>query len=308
MNTIVRTASAVAAATFAMTVAWSPTADRLLAHDASARRPRVAQTPALTAYVAVVDGKGLPVTGLTADDFKVSIGKDECRVTEAGKATDPMALVIVPAAFRRDVLPLRAAAVAVGDVLSHETAGFEVGVSWQTVRGVAFRRPGETDGLVDDLNKGLSDSPALDDGVIGAAQALETRSTKRRIVLALARHLDNPGAARDVMNALQHAKAVLWAVEVDALSATGASGTMAGGGGAAATDVIMKTAASWSGGRTETILDMNLLESATRRQMDLLTNEYAVSFDAPDRVAPGGTLRIAVRRNGVKILAAPWLN
>jgi hypothetical protein len=69
----------------------------------------------------------------------------------------------------------------------------------------------------------------------------------------------------------------------------------------------MTTAAPWSGGRTETILDINLIEGATRRQMDLLTNQYAVSFDPPDRVAPGGSVRIAVRRNGVKIFTAPWL-
>jgi hypothetical protein len=288
-------ASAIAAATLAVMVV-SSTATELLAHVRPGNSPRAASRPPLTTYVAVVGDDDKPVTGLTADDFKVWIGNDECRVTGVGKPTEPLALVVAPAAFRRDVLPLRAAVVAVGDVLSHESAGFEVGVSWQTIRGVAFRRPGETDGLVADFNKGLSDSPALDDGVIGAAKALETRSTKRRVILALARHLDNPGAARDVMNALQHARAVLWGVEVAPVAASGATGS----------DLIMTTAAPWSGGRTETILDINVIEEATRRQMDLLTNQYAVSFDLPDRVAPGGSVRIAVRRNGVKIFTAPW--
>jgi hypothetical protein len=247
------------------------------------------------------------VTGLTADDFKVWIGSDECRVTDVGKPTEPLALVVAPAAFRRDVLPLRAAVVAVGEALSHETGGFEVGVSWQTVRGVAFRRPGEMDGLVADFNKGLSDSPALDDGVIGAAKALQTRSTKRRVILALARRVGNTGAARDVMNALQRAKAMLWGVEVAPIAADGAAGTMAADG-TSGSDLVMTTAAPWSGGRTESILDINLIEDATRRQMDLLTNQYAISFDAPDRIAPGGSIRIAVRRSGVKIFTPPWMS
>ena len=307
LNTIFRASSAIAATTLALTVAWSPSANRLLADGASANGPRVAPRPALTTYVGVVDEDGKPVTGLTADDFKVWIGNDECRVTEVGKPTEPLALVVAPAARRGDVLPLRAAVVAVGDVLSHEPAGFEVGVAWQTVRGVAFRRPGETDGLVADFNKGFSDSPALDDGVIGAARALQTRSTKRRVILALARRLGNSGAARDVMNALQRAKAVLWGVEVAPIAADGAAGTMAADG-TSGSDLIMTTAAPWSGGRTETILDINLIEAATRRQMDLLTNQYALSFDAPDHIAPGGSVRIAVRRNGVKIFTAPWLS
>lgn len=306
IKTIVHATSAVAVTTLAMTLAWS-SADRLVAHDASAKGPSVAQKPVLTTYVVVADENGMPVTGLTADDFKVWIGNDECRVSDVGKPTEPLALVVAPAAYRRDVLPVRAAIAAVGETLSHETGGFEVGVSWQTVRGVAFRRPGETDGLVADFNKGLSDNPALDDGVIGAAKALETRSTKRRVILALARRLGDSGsAARDVMNALQHAKAVLWGVEVAPIRADGSAGTMAADG-TSGSDLVMTTAAPWSGGRTETILDINLIEGATRRQMDLLTSEYAVNFDPPDRVAPGGSVRIAVRRNGVKIFTAPWL-
>jgi hypothetical protein len=306
LNAIAR-ASAIAAATLAVMVVPSTTATHVLAHGAPRNGIRVASRPALTAYVAVVDGDGKPVTGLTADDFKLWIGNDECRVTEAGKPTEPLAVVIAPAAYRRDVLPMRAAVAAVGDVLSHEPGGFEVGVSWQTVRGVAFRRPGETDGLIADFNKGLSDSPALDDGVIGAAKALETRSTKRRVILALARYVGNSGAARDVMNALQRSKAVLWAVEVEADRHSPADPNAPIATGSSGSDLIMTTAGPWSGGRTETILDINLIEAATRRQMDLLTNEYAVSFDLPDRVAPGGSVRIAVRRNGVKILTAPWL-
>jgi hypothetical protein len=306
-HALFRTSLAIAATTLAITVAWSTTEDRLLAHGASASGPRVASRPAFTSYVAVVDADGKPVTGLTADDFKVWIGSDECHVTDVGKPTEPIALVIAPAAYRRDVLPLRAAVAAVGDVLSHEPGGFEVGVSWQTVRGVAFRRPGETDGLVADFNKGLSDSPALDDGVIGAAKALETRSSKRRVILALARYLGNSGAARDVMNALQRAKAVLWAVEVEPDHLHGADPNAPIAAGPSGSDLIMTTAAPWSGGRTETILDINLIEAATRRQMDLLTNQYAVTFDPPDKIAPGGSVRIAVRRNGVKILTAPWL-
>jgi hypothetical protein len=299
-------ASAIAAMILAMTAVWSPT-NQLLARGASPNRPRVASRPPLTTYISVVGDDGKPVTGLTADDFKVWIGSDECRVTDLGKPTEPLALVVAPAAYRRDVLPMRAAVAAVGDALSHETVGFEVGVSWQTVRGVAFRRPGETDGLVADFNRGLSDNPALDDGVIGAAKALETRSTKRRIILALARYVGNSGAARDVMNALQRAKAVLWAVEVEADHHPGADPNAPIATGPSGSDLIMTTAAPWSGGRTETILDINLIEGATRRQMDLLTNQYAISFDAPDRIAPGGSVRIAVRRSGVKIFAAPWL-
>jgi hypothetical protein len=308
LHAIFRASSAIAATTLALTVTWSTTADRLLAHGPSANEPRGASRPPLTTYVAVVDGDGKPVTGLTADDFKVWLGTDECRVTEVGKPTEPLALVVAPAAYRRDVLPLRAAIAAIGDVLSHETGGFEVGLSWQTVRGVAFRRPGETDGLIADFNKGLSDSPALDDGVIGAARALESRSTKRRVILALARYLGNSGAARDVMNALQRAKAVLWGVEVEADHLHGADPNAPIAAGPSGSDLIMTTAAPWSGGRTETILDINLIEAATRRQMDLLTNQYQISFEAPDRIAPGGSVRIAVRRNGVKILAPPWLS
>jgi hypothetical protein len=290
-----------------LTVVSSTTANQLLARGASGSGPRVASPAALTTYVSVVDGDGKPVTGLTADDFKLWIGNDECRVTDVGKPTEPLALVLAPAAYRRDVLPMRAAVAAVGEALSHETGGFEVGVSWQMVRGVAFRRPGETDGLVADFNKGLSDNPALDDGVIGAAKALESRSTKRRVILALARYVGNSGAARDVMNALQHAKAVLWAVEVEPDHLHGADPGAPMAAGPSGSDLIMTTAAPWSGGRTETILDINLIEGATRRQMDLLTNQYAITFDPPDRVAPGGSVRIAVRRNGAKIFTAPWL-
>jgi hypothetical protein len=303
--TIVHATSAVAVTTLAMTMAWSTSTDRLLAHDASAKGRSVAQKATLTTYVAVADENGTPVTELTADDFKVWIGNDECRVSDVGKPTEPLALVLAPAAYRRDVLPMRAAVAAVGDTLSHETGGFEVGVSWQTVRGVAFRRPGETDGLVADFNKGLSDSPALDDGVIGAAKALETRTTKRRVILALARRVGNSGAARDVMNALQHAKAELWAVEAAPIAADGSAGNMPADA-SSGSDLIMTTAAPWSGGRAETILDINLIEAATRRQMSLITSQYAVSFDPPDRVTPGGNVRIAVRRNGVKIFTAPW--
>jgi hypothetical protein len=271
-----------ALASLAMILAWIP--------------PVAAARPLLTMFVAVMDQSGQPVTGLTAADFKVTLGSDDCPVVSAGRSTEPIALVIAPAGFRRDVLPMRNAVAAVEDILSHEPRGYEVGVAWQTVRGVTFRRPGETGGLIHDFNQGLSDSPALDDGIISATKALATRTTMRRIVLALAQHVDFGGYPDDVRRALEKVKAVLWGVEVEPVGANGTSDT----------DKVLTMISPWTGGRTEQILDINLIEAATRRQMNLLANEYTISFEPPDRISPNGSLRIAVRRAGVRILSPPW--
>ena len=271
-----------ALAALAMVLAWLP--------------PVAAARPPLTMFVAVMDQGGQPVTGLTASDFKVTIGSDDCPVVSASRSSEPIALVIAPASFRQDVLPMRNAVAAVEDILSHEPGGYEVGVAWQTVRSVTFRRPGETGGLIHDFNQGLADSPALDDGIISAAKALATRTTVRRIVLALAQHVDFGGYPDDVRRALEKVKAVLWGVEVEPVGASGTSDT----------DKVLTMISPWSGGRTEQILDINLIEAATRRQMNLLANEYTITFEPPDRISANGSLRIAVRRAGVTILSPPW--
>lgn len=282
LKALVKVTSTGALASLAIVLAWLPAV-------VAARAP-------LTMFVAVMDQSGQPVTGLTAADFKVALGSDDCPVVSAARSTEPIALVIAPASFRWDVQPMRNAVAAVEDILSHEPGGYEVGVAWQTVRGVTFRRPGETGGLIHDFNQGLSDSPALDDGIISGARALASRTTMRRVVLALARHEESGGYPDDVRKELQKVKAVLWGVEVEPVGASGTSDS----------DKVLTFISPWSGGRTEQILDVNLIEGATRRQMNLLTNEYTVSFEPPDKISPNGNLRIAVRRAGVTILSPPW--
>jgi hypothetical protein len=65
--------------------------------------------------------------------------------------------------------------------------------------------------------------------------------------------------------------------------------------GTSGNDKVLTIISPWSVGRTEQILDINLIEAATRRQMNLLTNEYTISFEPPDQISSNGSLGIAVR-------------
>jgi hypothetical protein len=256
--------------------------------------------PEWTTYVAVVDGDGHPVTGLTVDDFKIWIGEGEAHILAARPATEPIALAVVLAADRNETLVVQEALRAITAQL-RQTPESRTGLTkWEDFT-VPFDAVGETaDPLMATFTRRYPTPVEVLPGILGSARSLMKEQTPRRNVLVLARSESEdiltltPSQQAGFSGALKQARTAVWAVTVETKVGDSSLG-----------QDLMTEAAKYSGGHISEILKGSALPTATRDIMAIIGSQYALTYE---RQAQEGlaSIRIAVRRPGVSIFAPAW--
>jgi hypothetical protein len=260
-----------------------------------------AQAPAeSTSYIAVVDGQGHPVTGLTVDDFKIWVGEGEAHILAARPATDPIALAVILAPDRNETLLVQEALRAITTGL-RQTKDSRAGLTKWEDFSVPFDTVGETaDPLTATFNRRFPNPVDVLPGILGSAKSLMKEPTARRNVLALARSENEgilaltPPQQAGFVGALKQARTTLWGITIETTAGQSSHGQ----------DLITE-ASKYSGGHISEILKGSALPTATRDLMAILGSQYAVTYERQTREGPDG-LRVAVRRAGVTIFAPAW--
>jgi hypothetical protein len=261
-------------------------------------------------FVTVIDGRGQPVTGLTAADFAVQLDGTRQTIETVTPAKEPLSLALltdrlglsttytqfdVQRALGTFVKTLREASPGVRIAFST----FDGPVSHITRFTSA---PGELDRALTRLPSSVPDSTFLDAIKETSTMMLRAPTARRAIFALVSAYRPDQSAVRsdEAGQMLQMSGASLWALEVVR--------DLTQGGNAVSDprELMLESGTTLSGGLRQTISRLADLEPALLLFAKQLAGHYEISF------GPGGGTRrsqliVGVRGNGLRILAPSWL-
>jgi VWFA-related protein len=259
-------------------------------------------------YVSVADSKNKPVTGLTAADFKVAIDDKEQEILSVEPASQPIDVVIIT-----DRLGLDPAYS--NFTVQHALSGFVKGIrtiadsriALTTFDGPVVRITGLNTPPAD-LNKALGrlsttdPSGAMLDAVVDAAEMLSESKAERRAIFAVfaAYKRDTSASWNDrTAMTLWRSAASLWSIEVQSLGGPS--------GGNVGRESVVNQGSVMSGGTHVSVASGFGLENNAKQMADLIVKQYVINYAPGADPNTGLRRKIAVNRNGAKIMFPSWV-
>ncbi len=249
-------------------------------------------------YVGAVDGKGAPVTGLTAADFTVREDGVAREVLKAVPATAPMQVMVLiddSQASERAIQPMREALTAFVSKLAGKA---EIGLITLGERPTVL--VGHTTDVAA-LKKGISrifsrpgSGSYLLEAVQDTVRGLVKRDGERRIIVVITTEATE-------FSTLQ-SKTVL-----DQLYASGAAMHVldVGASAPAMTDEnrnrnqVIADGTQHTGGRRDQLLDPMSIPDRLSQTADELLHQYLVTYGRPESLIPPEKVQVAITRAGV---------
>ena len=259
-------------------------------------------------YVSVADNKGKPVAGLTAADFKIAIDDKEQEVLSVAPATEPVDVVIIT-----DRLGLDPAYS--NFTVQHALSGFVKGIrtvpdsrialttfDGPVVRITGFNAPAtELNKAIGRLSTNAVESGLLN-AVVDACELLRDSKTDRRVIFAMfaAYRADTSNQWNDkAVMTMWQSNASLWALEVQSIG--GAVGGNAG------REEVVGLGSRMSGGMHVNVASAVGLSNQAQLMANLISKQYVINYAPGTDPNTGSRRKIAVNRNGVKILFPTWV-
>ena len=259
-------------------------------------------------YVSVADNRGKPVAGLTAADFKIAIDDREQEILSVAPATEPLDVVIIT-----DRLGLDPAYS--NFTVQHALSGFVKGIrtvpdsrialttfDGPVVRITGFNAPAA------DLNKAIGRlaTTAVESGllnaVVDACELFQFSKTDRRAIFAMfaAYRADTSNQWNDKsMMTMWQSNASLWALEVQS------PGGVVGGN--AGREEVVGLGSRMSGGMHVNVGSPYGLANQAQLMATLISKQYVIHYTPGTDPSTSSRRKIAVNRNGVKILFPTWV-
>ena len=257
-----------------------------------------AQMPTRDVYVGVVDGKGAPVTDLTAADFSVREDGVAREVLKAAPATEPMQIAVLvddSQAATDEIQMMRDGLTRFVDALRGKAE-------------IALITFGERPTLLVDyttdpakLKQGIGRVFARSgagayflEAVVEASRGFEKREAKRPVMVALMTEGLEFSTLyyQRVLEALEKSRAAL-----HVLTMTGVT--------AASTDevrnrnILVAEGTERTGGRRDQILAPSGIPDRMQQLADELIHQYVVTYARPETLIPPEKIDVTVKRPGV---------
>jgi hypothetical protein len=244
-----------------------------------------------TVYFSAVDGKGTPITDLTAADLTVKEGGKSYPIAALKPAPDPLQVFLVVddsgsgyfqggvAQFLQSTLGHAEVAISVLNPQPNKVANFTADV--ETLKTAL--------GRIGPRGKILSDGEQIIEAVADAAKDLQQRQLTSRaiVVLTVGGEKAQSDMADAALNSLKASGASL-----NVLSITGVDlGKLLGDGPKASGGLVQQS--SGTGG----------LGPVLAKLADTLLHQYVLTYTLPDGAKPSDKLALATSRKGVTLLA-----
>lgn len=267
---------------------------------ASAPSPSVfAQSKPTDVYVSVVDGKGNPAPGLTAEDFRVKEGGAAREVLKAGPATEPLTVAFLVDDSQTASPAIQMIREAMETFLKALDGKAEIAL-------VTF---GDRPTIVADYTadqKKLQDAAKrifpragaggdLLDAVVEVSKGLAKRKAKRPVIAVLMmdgsvefsnRHYEN------VLDELQKSGAVLHVVSLGTPN-TDLSDELRN------RSQVVAIGTERTGGRRDNVISLTAAAPRMKQLADELLNQYVVTYARPDTLIPPEKIEVTVTKPGL---------
>jgi hypothetical protein len=259
-------------------------------------------------YVTVADGQGQPVSGLSADDFFLSLDGAPQEVLSAGPATEPLSIVLLTdrlglnADYRAPDLQ-KALARFVSVVRSDGLASRRARTRFGGGGGYLVRFDAAApmlDRALTRLNVVSRDAPFID-ALGDACSMMRSAPTERRaIFIVFAAYRADQGNPRPDLTGEQcrHSGASVWALEARSPDGRNYSNP--------AREMVVDEVSRASGGMHELVATAGQLEGLSGVFGTLLSSQYVVAF-GPGGGSSTSRLTVGVKRAGVVVLAPSWV-
>jgi VWFA-related protein len=273
-----------------------------LAASSLAPVPAAAQAKPTDIYVSVVNGKGDPVTGLTAADFTVREDNVAREVLKAGPATEPLTVALLvddSQALNQDVSMLREGLRNFIRALSGKGEIALITFGERPVISVDYTT--DTKKLEDAANR-IFPRPGsgayLMDAIVDVSRGLQKREAKRPVIVVL--------MLEDVEFSTRYYQQVL--DEIDKSRA--ALNVVALGQPEPNTqdeirnrNMVVAEGTARTGGRREQVLAATGIPGKMKQLAEELINQYVVTYARPEALIPPEKVSVSVSRPGVTVRA-----
>jgi hypothetical protein len=259
-------------------------------------------------YVAVSDGRGRPVTDLTAADFQVAVDDRPQEVLALERATEPAAVVLLTdrlgAVDAYSYIDLQRALSSFVKTVRAASPGSTFALTTfdgPVVRVASFAMPpAELDRMIGRLTTITPDAAPLD-ALADASRLVGSAASRRRIIFLVfgAYRADTSTIAPEVAAAmLQASGASLWTIE--------ARVPRQGTPGEVNRENVVDRGSAISGGRREIVSSAVGVETMARRLGTLIGSQYRLTY-GPGGGSANSQRKVTVRRAGVHVHAPGWL-
>jgi VWFA-related protein len=255
-----------------------------------------------TIYVSVTDGKGNPVTDLTAANFKVKEGGKDREIIRAEPAKAPahIALMVedrlaVDQSVRVGLFEFvkRMAGTAEISLITVGLRNYEV-TPFTTDPNIVLR-------AINDLSRNSNPNSNLTEGINDISKKLDQDNATRPIIVAVALSGGQAGAEpKSVLNQLRQSGATLYAVTFGSPSDSQnpVLGTM---GDESGREQVLGDGAKQSGGRRFDVVTTGAIPKALQDVAADIMSQYAITYALPEGVKPDKRFNISTDRKGVSV-------
>lgn len=268
-----------------------------------------AEVTTRTVYVTVTDGKGAPVTDLTAANFKVKEAGKEREIVKAepAKARPRMALMV-----EERLMPDQATRVGLFEFVKRLNGAAEISLITVGLRNTTVT-PYVTDPnvvlrAINELSLNPQPTSNLTEGINDIAKIFEQQRPERPVIVVVGFSGGQAGgaSASSILNQLRQSAATLYAVTYGPPGTAGGSnlGTM---GDESGREQVLGDGAKQTGGRRTDVVSTGSIPKALEQVADDLAAQYLITYALPDGVKPDRRFSITTDRKGVSLRAPSGL-
>ena len=264
--------------------------------------PRAADAKTATIYAAVLDRRGDPVTGLTADDFNVREDGVAREVLRASPATDPLqiALLVDDSQAATSAIPqIREGVTAFIDALAGKAEMTIVTLGERPTSLVPYTTSAE------ELKKGASRIFArqgagayLLEAIPEVSRGLEKRGARRPVIVVFTIEAVEFGSGhqQQILDELYRSNAILHVLALGTPALMGSDEMRTRG-------IVLAEGTERTGGRRDQLLSAQSIPDRFKQLAAEIANQYQITYARPDALIPPERVRVSAKNPNLTVRA-----